>query len=308
VRPYFECDFKMTATSAASSTPDLPYCARPVKGEDIGTRPLQATPTSRRLVFGKANAARVYDCLLGGKNNFQADRDMAAKLLKHTPGLDRCAHDNHAFRYRVVEYLAHRGYRNFLDLGCGFPSELSVHDIACRIQSEAQVVYVDNDPLVAIHGRALLSRKTRTTMLEADVRKLDDLHAAPQIQEMLRSGEPIAVLALGLFETIPAHDHLDGILAGIRDICTPGGVLAFSHLTGEDGKTATIEHGLAGSCASMTLRSQEELLAQFHGRWSFEEPGLVDVRQWSREALDTAERLRTVRYVGGLLYPVDTAR
>src|SRR5258708_5834159 len=130
---------------------------------------------------GTANAARIYDYLLGGKDHFSADREAAARLVEALPGTVRACRDNRDFLRRVVRHLAKAGYRQFLDIGAGLPTMGNVHEVARQAEPDARVAYVDYDPVVLSHARALLAGTPSVIAVEGDLRDPGAVIASPDI-------------------------------------------------------------------------------------------------------------------------------
>lgn len=253
----------------------------------------------------RPNAARMYDYLLEGQDNFAADRDAVASLLAHAPDLRKSARDNRRFLHRALEHLAAQGYTHYLDLGCGLPARHNVHQLVRHAEPDSHVIYVDNDPMVAVHGRALLARDDATFMVECDVRDVDILIHDRHVQAMLRSGAPVAVLATALFHYISWSDDPAGIIARLRDVLPPGSAMVFSH-AGSDSldpaKAAGIAQVYAGASASMTLRSRAEIRSLLGRGWRVADPGFVDVNAWLPDAELPGEPPRTVTFFGGVAH------
>src|SRR5260370_11871997 len=141
------------------------------------------------------NVARIYDYLLGGKDNFAADREAAKRLIEAIPDVAAIARDNRSFLGRVVRYLAtHGGIRQFLDLGAGLPTQANVHELAQGVAPDARVVYVDNDPLVTSHGRALLASGDQVGMVFGDLRDPASIVLHPEVLVPLNPAAPLAIL------------------------------------------------------------------------------------------------------------------
>ncbi|KAB8182686.1 SAM-dependent methyltransferase [Nonomuraea phyllanthi] len=183
------------------------------------------------------NAARMYDYFLGGKNNFQADRDLADQVLRFLPETREGTRENRALVGRFVRYLCEQGITQFLDLGSGLPAQENVHEIAHRHAPEARVVYVDNDPVVAAHGRALLADPHRVAMVLGDVRRPHDVLADPEVRALLDFRRPVAVLMMFVLHLIPDEDDPHGFVAAYREALAPGSYLAISHV-GSDSHSA----------------------------------------------------------------------
>src|SRR6201987_5006805 len=155
----------------------------------------------------RANPARVYDYWLGGKDNFAADRKAAHDAIAANPGIIVEARTNRAFLSRVVRELAGpAGIRQFLDIGAGIPSADNTHEVAQRIAPDSRVVYVDNDPMVVAHARALLtSADGAASCIAADLRDVDAILA--QARQKLDFGQPIAVMLVVMLLIVPDSDH-----------------------------------------------------------------------------------------------------
>ncbi|HEY6706598.1 MAG TPA: SAM-dependent methyltransferase, partial [Actinomycetota bacterium] len=149
-----------------------------------------------RINTGVPNPARIYDYFLGGKDNFPADREIAEEVLAIAPVAREVVEDNRAFLRRAVEALTgEAGIRQFIDLGSGLPTQGNVHEIAQAAAPEARVVYVDNDPMVVTHSRALLAGDN-TVAIEGDLRQPDKVLEHPDVRELIDFGRPVALLLL----------------------------------------------------------------------------------------------------------------
>jgi SAM-dependent methyltransferase len=232
------------------------------------------------------NVARIYDYLLGGKDNFAADRAAAQQLMAATPDIAGIVRDNRAFIGRVVRYLVNQaGVRQFLDLGAGLPTQLNVHEMAQRIEPEARVVYVDNDPVVWMHGQALLARGAGVAMVGADLRQPADIWQHPEVLRLLDFTQPVAVICASVLHFVPDEDEPHRIVAEYRDHLAPGSYLAISH-----GATATAEEDPTGVVDSFTsvyrqasaqlhVRSLAEIRRLFDG-FDLVDPGVVWMTEW----------------------------
>jgi len=155
------------------------------------------------------NVARIYDWLLGGKDNFAADRQAAAKLLEAVPGAASAACENRAFLGRAVRFLAEEaGVCQFLDIGAGLPTAGSVHQIAqARDPRQVRVVYADYDPVVVCHAEALLGGSLTATVVHADLRQPWDLLARPAVRTLINLAQPVAILLVAVLHFIPFSDR-----------------------------------------------------------------------------------------------------
>ncbi|MDR8411913.1 SAM-dependent methyltransferase [Nonomuraea sp. 3-1Str] len=176
------------------------------------------------------NAARMYDYFLGGKDNFQADRDLAELVLSVMPDVRVGTQQNRALIGRVVKYLCDQGITQFLDLGSGLPAQENVHEAARRYVPDARVVYVDSDPVVATHGRALLAEPDRVVMVQADARRPEEVLGDPRVRELIDFDRPVALLMMFFLHLVPDGDDPQGFVARYREALAPGSYLAISHV------------------------------------------------------------------------------
>ncbi|WP_214409141.1 SAM-dependent methyltransferase [Sphaerisporangium fuscum] len=222
------------------------------------------------------NAARMYDYFLGGKDNFQADRDLAELVLSAMPETREGTRENRRLIGRVVEYLTRQGITQFLDLGSGLPAQQNVHEVALRFAPEARVVYVDNDPVVCAHGRALLAEGDRVVMVRGDVRRPKEILDHPDVRTTIDFGEPVAVLMMFLLHLIPDEDDPHGFVAAYRDAVAPGSYLAISHV-GSDAapeRTSRIVELYRQANSPFCPRTGQEIL-RFFGDFELIPPGLA---------------------------------
>jgi hypothetical protein len=232
-----------------------------------------------------AHSARVYNYLLGGKDNFAADREAGDQMMAALPNVVSASRMNRAFLARAVRFLVTDcGIRQFLDIGTGIPSASNTHEVAQAIAPETRIVYVDNDPIVLTHARALLASTPEGAVayLDADLRRPDDiLRAAARTLDL---DQPVAVMMLMVLHMIPDADEPGQIIGRLLDAVPAGSYLAVSHPPSDilpEG-VAEVQRRLnerLGPGASMTARSQAEI-AQFFDGLQIVEPGLVQVHQW----------------------------
>jgi hypothetical protein len=235
----------------------------------------------------RAHQARVYDYLLGGKDNFAADRAAVDAWLQVDPELPFTVRSNRAFLGRAVRYLtAEAGVRQFLDIGTGIPTAGNTHQVAQGIAPETRVVYVDYDPIVLAHARALLisSESGATEYIDADVRDTEKI--LDQASRLLDFTKPVAITLLALLHAVPDADKPSEIVATLLDAVPSGSYLAISH-AGSDLLNAGQHDSLMGVADRMiqnkiTYRSREQLAPFFDGT-DLVEPGLVRVEEWRRD-------------------------
>ncbi|MEU8355642.1 SAM-dependent methyltransferase [Nonomuraea sp. NPDC048882] len=227
------------------------------------------------------NVARMYDVLLGGKDNYACDRAAVQGVLRSNPAAKLCALENRAFLCRVVRFLAGAGIRQFLDIGSGFPGESNVHEVAQREAPDALTVYVDYDPVVLTHARALLATDARTVVVCEDMRRPEEILAGAA--GLLDWREPVAVLLVASLHFVTAADDPYGIVATLMGATVPGSYLVVSHVLETAGTRAAVG-GYEGASAPVALRTPEEI-ARFFGVAGTDlvEPGLVRVPLWRPE-------------------------
>jgi trans-aconitate methyltransferase len=231
----------------------------------------------------RAHQARIYDYWLGGKDNFAVDREAAQQALAAYPGLRRGVQAQRAFLARAVEYLAGTaGVRQFLDIGTGIPTANNTHEVAQSVAPEARIVYVDNDPMVLAHARALLTsaQPGATSYLDADVRDTETILSAAA--DLLDFRQPVALLLIGILQLIPDEDNPREIVANLVEAIPPGSWLAVFHpasdiLSDQIGEAA--RRVSARSAGRTTLRSRAEVTRFFDGL-QLMDPGLVQVHRW----------------------------
>ncbi|CAL9341505.1 hypothetical protein SUDANB6_00278 [Streptomyces sp. enrichment culture] len=230
-------------------------------------------------------AARMYDHYLGGKDNYAADRAACEELDKVVPSTRRLAVNNRRFLQRVVKTLtAEYGMRQFLDHGSGLPTQNNVHQVAQGIAPESRVVYVDNDPMVLVHGRALLEQNERTAVIHADMRDTEGIFSHPETQRLIDFSQPVAVLFNSVFHCIPDSDT-DGPLAVVRRVSerlVPGSCLVMCQLVSEDPEVREFVTGFMDRVTQGhwgRVREEKDVAEWFEGM-DILEPGLVEVSTW----------------------------
>jgi hypothetical protein len=231
--------------------------------------------------------ARVYDYWLGGKDNYEADRRAGDAVKLHRPQVVAGARANRAFLGRVVRYLtAEAGIRQFLDIGTGLPAANATHQVAQRAAPQARVVYVDNDPLVLVHARALLTSTPQGACdyVEADLR--DPAGILTQAAATLDFTQPAAVLLLAVLHFLPDTDNPAAVVAKLAGGLAPGSYLVMSHLTAD---LAPVPVGTAVAAYNtmapvpVTPRTHAQVTGLFGGL-PLVAPGVVPVSEWRPDA------------------------
>lgn len=232
--------------------------------------------------------ARAYNAALGGKDNYAADRAVIERLRAVAPEVEQMAVDHRAFLIRVTRFVAARtGVTQFLDCGSGLPSAENTHEAAQRIRPDARVVYVDNDPTVVAHGRALLEENDRTVFVPADIFTPRDVLDDPTVRKHLDFAEPIALFQLGTLHHHAGSPTPQEVMAEYVDALPSGSYVALTHfLDPEDGGEVS---GLARRMEGVFLRSplgagyfrtRPEIEAMFPPGLEMVPPGLVECAEW----------------------------
>jgi S-adenosyl methyltransferase len=237
---------------------------------------------------GVAHIARVYNYWLGGKDNFAADREAAQVVIRSYPTVLASVRAQREFLGRAVSYLAREaGIRQFLDIGTGLPSASNTHEVAQQVAPQSRIVYVDNDPIVLAHARALLasSPEGATAYLDADLRNTGAILA--KAAGLLDFSEPVAVMLIGVLHCVPDCDDPAGIVNRLLAAVPPGSYLVIAH------PASDVHAGQIGTAANqfnqvmaepVTLRTHAEV-ARFFDGLDLMEPGLVQLHRW-RAVLD----------------------
>ncbi|HVB42736.1 MAG TPA: SAM-dependent methyltransferase [Streptosporangiaceae bacterium] len=248
---------------------------------------------------GVAHSARVYNYLLGGKDNFAADRAAGDLVIQALPGAVLSARANRAFLGRAVRFLADQaGIRQFLDIGTGIPAANNTHQVAQAIAPESRVVYVDNDPIVLAHARALLASHPAgaTDYIEADLR---DPRKILDSAALLDFTHPVAVMLLAILHFFSDEDDPHQIVATIMDALPTGSYLVISHAAEDINSEAmarmasTMKHKLP---EQGTVRDHAAVVRFFDGL-ELIEPGVVQLSKWRPESPADAE-LTAVAWAG----------
>jgi hypothetical protein len=230
-----------------------------------------------------AHPARRYDYLLGGKDNFEADRESARRIEEQMPTIRLTAQENRWFLHRAVRFLAGRGIRQFLDIGTGIPTSPNTHQIAQQADPSARIVYVDNDPLVLTHARALLTGdpRGRTAYLEADLRSPRKILDDPKLGAVLDLGEPVVLLLVAVLHFIRDDDNPREIVDTLVSALPEGSFVAATHVTLEYMSPEQYAAVRATAEQQSAARSGAELAALFdHPRLELAEPGVQSVARW----------------------------
>lgn len=240
------------------------------------------------------NVARIYDYLLGGKDNFAADRDAAGALLSHIPDAQRACYSNRGFLQRAVRFLAaDAGICQFIDIGTGLPTQGNVHEIAREVSPAARVVYVDNDPVVILHAKALLATSPGVAVVNEDLRNPEAIFGSPELKGLIDFDDPVAILLVAVTHFL-TDDELY-VIDQLKDAIPSGSYLVLSHISGDEVAEKPAEEARAiyeRANAHVFPRSRGAINRLFHNM-EFVDPGLVGVDSWR-----SAPLLQTIGWPG----------
>jgi S-adenosyl methyltransferase len=243
---------------------------------------------------GVPHTARVYDYWLGGKDNFAADRALGDALIKAMPVTRFVARANRAFLGRAVRYLAgEAGIRQFLDIGTGIPAAGNTHEVAQAVAPDSRVVYVDNDPIVMAHARALMASHPAgaTAFIQADLRDPEKILAHQDLRATLDLGQPVALMLIAILHFLSDEENAQGVVSRLLDALPSGSYLAVTNLTTDflDPERAAVAVSAAqGSGITYVPRTEEQVAAFFAGL-DMVAPGVVPVLAWRPDPDDVPE-------------------
>jgi S-adenosyl methyltransferase len=248
-----------------------------------------------------AHVARVYDYLLGGKDNFAADREAAEQAMRINPDIVSTVRANRAFLVRATTYLAGQvGIRQFLDIGTGMPTNDNIHEVAQSIAPESRIVYVDHDPIVSTHARALLTSAPEgaTDYIEADLREPGKILA--EAARTLDLSRPVAIMLIAILHLILDRDDPYSLVSQLVRAVVPGSYVVISHAAGDidTGAMISMANRLNELMAQQSVpRTRREVAAFFTGL-DLIEPGLVRIPEW--RPLSVSESAVRAQMWGGI--------
>ncbi|MDR7171678.1 SAM-dependent methyltransferase [Nocardia kruczakiae] len=244
---------------------------------------MTASDTSATSDAEAPSSARIYDYALGGKDNYEVDRRALEQVMEGFPTVRIAARHNRQFMHRAVGVLADAGVKQFLDIGTGIPTEPNLHQVAQERAPEARVVYVDHDPVVLAHARALLagSPEGRTTFIQADLTDPEAILSAPELHETLDLASPVALSLVAVLHFLSAEQNPAGVLKTLLDNLAPGSFVIASHITADldpEGMDRALEM-YRRSAVYAQARTRDEFAAFFDGL-ELLDPGVVAVNRW----------------------------
>jgi S-adenosyl methyltransferase len=235
----------------------------------------------------RPSVARVYDAILGGKDNFAVDRAVAAAAVKTMGDDGNGARLNRAALGRAVRYMVSQGVTQFLDLGSGLPTVQNTHQIAQTINPEARVAYVDNDPSVYLHGQALLADDASATVVLADITTPDKLLAMKEVNGFLDFGRPVGLIMNAVIHHVLDGEDPYGIVDRYKRALAPGSYLQLTHFCDESPEVRANVAVLKRSLGRGQVRSREEITRFFDGL-DLVQPGVVFLPFWQPDTLPNA--------------------
>ncbi|MFJ6198871.1 SAM-dependent methyltransferase [Micromonospora sp. NPDC092111] len=241
---------------------------------------------SDRIDTSVAHPARRYNYWLGGKDNFQADRESGDAMAMAFPTIRTAALENRRFLQRAVAQLAREaGIRQFLDIGTGIPTANNTHEVAQTVAPQSRVVYVDNDPIVLAHARALLtsSDEGATAYIDADLRDPEKILHHPDLRRTIDLSQPVALMLVAILHFVPDSDDPYAVVRRLLAELPPGSYLAASHAT-YDYLPAEVAEGAraasrGGEHGVISLRGRDDFVRFFDGL-ELVEPGITSVAEW----------------------------
>jgi len=254
--------------------------------------PVEQIDTSR------PHPARMYDYFLGGKDNYQVDREAAQEILDLSPDVVMGARANRDFLQRAVRFLVESGVQQIIDIGTGIPTSPNTHEVAQAVSKDVRVAYIDNDPIVATHAGGRLLGTGNTGFFLGDMREPASILQHPTIGELIDFDQPVALMLVSVLHFVTDEQDPVGMIAAYRDVLPAGSHLVLTHATGDFHRDEVDEvtKVYQRSTAPLRARSYDEVLPLFAG-FDLVEPGLVQVPMWRPDTeFDHDEVARTPVY------------
>ncbi|MEU2775169.1 SAM-dependent methyltransferase [Streptomyces sp. NPDC007162] len=251
----------------------------------------------------KPHPARIYDYLLGGKDNYEVDRQAADRLAAVAPEVFIGVRANRAFLQRAVRHVIDSGVRQILDVGTGLPTSPNIHEVAQGLAPDVRVAYVDNDPIVKAHGDALLSRSGSTSIVLADLRDPQSVVDHPEVRRVIDFGRPVALFLVAILHFVRDDEEPERIVATLRDALPPGSFLVLSHATADFADRSDAQAVYNNATATMTLRPRDRVERFFEG-FELVEPGVAQVPFWRPDTTPPAGS-EEIGFYGGVAVKKD---
>ncbi|MDT0269614.1 SAM-dependent methyltransferase [Streptomyces sp. DSM 44915] len=254
---------------------------------------------TREVDVSVPSVARIYDYALGGKDNYAVDRDAFDELERHAPSTRPLAVNNRRFLQRAVRVLSEEyGIRQFIDHGSGLPTQDNVHQIAQRSDPDARVIYIDNDPIVLAHGRAILETNANTAVIQADFRDTEGIFGHPEVQRLIDPNEPVAALFVSVLHCIPDEDDPGDLIRRVTARLAPGSFLVMNQLVSDDAElrdsiSTFMNESTQGNWGR--VRQQADVRAFFEGL-EILDPGLGEISAW-RPDTDLGPKQQTEEWI-----------
>ncbi len=230
----------------------------------------------------RPSIARVYDAFLGGKDNFAVDRAVAMEGMRHFPDRGEGARNNRSMLFRGVKYMAEQGIEQFLDIGSGLPTMDNTHSVAQRINPAAKVVYVDNDPIVLAHARAILQTDERTRVITADLREPEVILNHPEVEGFLDFSRPVGLLLVAVVHHLADAEDPSGLVDAYKARLAPGSHMQLTHFCSCAPEMRELEAVLLQMLGTGRARDMPEIERFFDGL-DLVEPGVVHAPEWRPE-------------------------
>ncbi len=246
---------------------------------------------------GRPTPARIYDYMLQGSNYFEADRMAAEQILAVAPEIRDAAWSNRGFHQRASKWIGQQGVRQFVDIGSGLPTVGNTHEVVQKVVPAAHVVYVDNDPMVELHSRALLDSGGTISVICADLREPDAILDHPQLRKLIDLSEPVGLLMTGVMMFVSDTTDPWALVSRYVDALASGSYLSLSHLT-DDYKPPLAAEGFRAvfdtATERMYFRSRAKVERFFNGLelvppYEGAEPGVTFTGLWGAEDVKLAD-------------------
>ncbi|MFD3523955.1 SAM-dependent methyltransferase [Streptomyces sp. NPDC058653] len=246
----------------------------------------------------RPHPARIYDYLLGGKDNYEVDQEAGDQLAVAAPEVRIGVRANRAFLQRAVRHVVGSGVRQILDVGTGLPTSPNVHETAQEVAPDVRIAYVDNDPIVNAHANALLDRSGGTSIVLADLRDPGAILDHPEVRRVIDFDEPVALLLVAILHFLTDDEQPEQVVATLRDALPAGSFLVLSHATGDFADRSDAQAVYNNATASLNLRPRARVERFFDG-FELIGPGLAQVPFWRPDA-PPPPGSETIGFFGGV--------